>query len=99
MNFLTSLDSLIFPPTLPIDPQKIMEKLSQINLLGKSRVSPPLSEREIARQQRLQQEKEQGYQLLLELCQLGEINYAKHLADQHSQWGYTIEGGEVLLRQ
>lgn len=75
-----------------------MEHIGQINPLG----SIPSEYLEAARKkwnlQRLQKEKEEGYQQLTELCNLEEYDAAKRLADQNSRWGYEIIEGVVMER-
>ena len=73
-----------------------MERIGDIDafLLGRS----PLSEQEMKklRQARHQQQKEDGYQHLTELCRLGEYDAARQLANRNPSWGYEIVGGEVM---
>lgn len=61
---------------------------------------PPLSakEREKLRQEKIQQQRESNYQLLAELCRLGESDAAKLLANRNYNWGYEIVDGEVRER-
>jgi hypothetical protein len=58
----------------------------------------PISEetRKKLRLERLQKEKENGYQLLAELCYLGEYDMAKQLANRNKKWGYEIVDGVVI---
>lgn len=58
----------------------------------------PLSdkERENLHRDKLQQQKEDGYQQLTELCRIGEYDAAKQLANQNSKWGYQIVDGVVV---
>jgi hypothetical protein len=73
-----------------------MERATNINPLSLGR--PPLSgeEGEKLRLARLQKEKAEGYQLLVELCGLGEYDAAKQLANKNSRWGYEIVDGVVM---
>ena len=61
---------------------------------------PTLSakEREKLRQEKFQQQQESNYQLLAELCRLGESDAAKLLANRNYHWGYEIVDGEVRKR-
>lgn len=60
----------------------------------------PLSDRERENLDRdtLQQQKEDGYQQLVELCRLGEYDAAKQLANRYPSWGYEIVDGVVMKR-
>lgn len=73
-----------------------MKRIQDIDAFGLER--PPLSarERENLRQRRLQQQKEEGYQQLAELCRLGEYEAARQLANRNTSWGYQIVDGEVM---
>jgi len=75
-----------------------MEQIRDIDALGLGR--PNLSDRE--REQQLlkknQQQKEEGYQQLVELCALGEYEAAKQLANRHPNWGYEVVDGVVMER-
>jgi len=73
-----------------------MQPISKINPLDLGR--EPLSEeaRVKLRRERVQQEKENGYQLLAELCYLGEYDAAKQLANRNYRWGYEIVDGAVM---
>ncbi len=73
-----------------------MKRISDINPLGEERPNPSNSEREKLCQQRLQHEKDLGFQQLTELCTLGEYHMAKQLAARHSTWGYEIVDGLVV---
>ncbi|MEY3870466.1 MAG: hypothetical protein ACRCT1_04145 [Microcoleaceae cyanobacterium] len=73
-----------------------MEKIANIDPLGKERNMLSDGEREKKTYQRVLQEKEKGYQLLVELCLLGEYNYAQQLAQKNPHWGYCILEGEVI---
>ena len=61
---------------------------------------PPLSakERQKLRQDKIQQQRESNYQLLAELCRLGEVDAAKQLANRNYSWGYEIVDGMVMER-
>jgi len=75
-----------------------MERIGDIDafLLGRS----PLSEQERnkLRWARYQQQKEDGYQQLAELCSLGEYELAKQLANRNPSWGYEVVNGVVMER-
>jgi len=72
-----------------------MKRISEINPLGEERPNPSEEVREKLRLQRLQREKDEGYQKLVELCNLGEYDMAQQLANRHSNWGYEIVDGIV----
>ncbi|MFB2878264.1 hypothetical protein [Floridanema aerugineum] len=76
-----------------------MKRINQIDAfdLGRSPLSD--EEREKLRRERLQKQKEEGYQLLAELCYLGEYDAAKKIANQNQNWGYEIVGGEVMEKE
>ncbi len=65
--------------------------------LGRSPLSD--DERKNLRREKLQQQKEDGYQQLAELCRFGEYDAAQHLANRNPRWGYEIVGGEVMERE
>jgi hypothetical protein len=75
-----------------------MEKIRNIDALGLGR--PTLSDREREQQllEKNQQQKEEGYQQLVELCALGEYEVAKQLANRHPNWGYEVVDGVVMER-
>ncbi|MCC3526997.1 MAG: hypothetical protein JGK21_08185 [Microcoleus sp. PH2017_22_RUC_O_B] len=73
-----------------------MKRISDINPLGSERQNPSNLEREKLRQERLEREKNSGFQQLTELCILGEYDMAKQLAARHSSWGYEIVDGVVV---
>jgi hypothetical protein len=75
-----------------------MKRISEINPLGEERPNPSEEEREKLRLERLQREQEAGYQKLVELCNLGEDDMAKQLANRHFNWGYEIVDGFVMER-
>ncbi len=75
-----------------------MKQISDINPLGEERPNPSEEEREKLRRERLQRERDEGYQKLVELCNLGEYDMAKHLANRHFKWGYEIVEGFVRER-
>jgi hypothetical protein len=76
-----------------------MEKIANIDPLGKERIMLSDGDRETKTYQRVLQEKENGYQLLVELCLLGEYNYAQQLAQKNPHWGYGILEGEVIEKK
>ncbi len=75
-----------------------MQPISDINPLGEERPNPSEEEREKLRQERLQRERNQGYQKLVELCNLGEYDMAEQLANRHFNWRYEIVDGSVMER-
>ena len=76
-----------------------MKRISDINPLGEERPNPSEQERKKLRRERLQREREEGYQKLVELCYLGEYDMAEHLANRHFKWGYEIVEGFVSERR
>jgi hypothetical protein len=75
-----------------------MKQISEINPLGEERPNPSEQERKKLRRERWQREKEEAYQMLVELCYLGEYDMAQHLANRHFNWGYEIVDGIVMER-
>ncbi|MEG4202234.1 hypothetical protein [Microcoleus sp. Pol12A5] len=76
-----------------------MKRISDINPLGEERPNPSEEERENLREERLQRERDQAYQMLVELCNLGEYAMAEQLANRHYfNWGYEIVDGIVMER-
>jgi len=75
-----------------------MKRISEINPLGEERPSPSEQERKKLRRERWQREKEEAYQMLAELCYLGEYDMAQQLANRHFNWGYEIVDGIVMER-
>ena len=75
-----------------------MKQVSDINPLGEERPNPSEQERKKLRRERLQREREEGYQKLAELCNLGEYDMAKQLANRHFNWGYEVVDGIVMER-
>ncbi len=75
-----------------------MKQISDINPLGEERPNPSEEEREKLRRERLQRERDEGYQKLVELCNLGEYDMAKQLANRNSNWGYEIVAHIVMER-
>jgi len=75
-----------------------MKRISDINPLGKDRPNPSEEERGKLRRERLQRERYEAYQMLVELCNLGEYEMAQQLADRHFNWGYEIVDGIVMER-
>ncbi|MBD0341109.1 MAG: hypothetical protein ICV61_09520 [Microcoleus sp. Co-bin12] len=75
-----------------------MKRISEINPLGEERPNPSDEEREKLRRERLQRERDEGYQKLVELCNLGEYDMAKQLANRNSNWGYEIVDHIVMER-
>ncbi|MGB7710654.1 MAG: hypothetical protein WBL95_14160 [Microcoleus sp.] len=75
-----------------------MKRISEINPLGEERANPDEEEREKLRRERLQREKDEGYQMLVELCNLGEYDMAQQLANRNFNWRYEIVDGIVMER-
>ena len=75
-----------------------MRRISEINPLGEERPNPSEETREQLRRERLQRERDEGYQTLVELCNLGEYDMAQQLANRHFNWGYEIVYGVVMER-
>lgn len=75
-----------------------MKRIQDIDALAIGR--PPLSEqeREQLRRAKIQQNKEDGYQYLFELCCIGEYHAAKQIANRNPSWGYEIIDGVVMER-
>lgn len=75
-----------------------MKLIRDINPLGEGRPNPSDKEKKKLRRERLQRERDEGYQKLVELCNLGEYDMAKHLANRHFNWGYEVVEGFVIER-
>ena len=75
-----------------------MKRISEINPLGEERPNPSEQERKKLGRERWQREREEAYQMLVELCNLGEYDMAKQLANRNSNWGYEIVEGFVIER-
>lgn len=75
-----------------------MKRIDEITQLNSLRLPLSQEERENRRRAKIQQDKEQGYQQLEELCRFGEYDAAKHLANWNSRWGYEIIDGMVVER-
>ena len=75
-----------------------MQRISEINPLNLGREVLSQEEREQLRREKYQQERDNGYQLLAELCYLGEYDAAKQLANRNYRWGYEIVDGMVMER-
>ncbi|MBE9124109.1 hypothetical protein IQ269_25740 [Tychonema sp. LEGE 07199] len=73
-----------------------MKRVSDIDPLGSERANPSDEEREQLRRKRLQRERDEGYQKLVELCNFGEYDMAQQLANRHFNWGYEIVDGMVM---
>ena len=73
-----------------------MKRISEINPLGEERPNPDEETRENLLRERLQRERDAGYQMLVELCDLGEFDMAQQLASRNSNWGYEIVDGIVM---
>ncbi|MEG3986615.1 hypothetical protein QUA13_05565 [Microcoleus sp. S28C3] len=75
-----------------------MKRISNINPLGEERPNPSEQKREKLRQERLQRERDEAYQMLVELCNLGEYDMAQQLANRQFNWGYEVVDGIVMER-
>jgi hypothetical protein len=75
-----------------------MQRISEIDVFSLERHSLSEQERKKLQQERFKQEKEEGYQKLVELCYLGEHDMAQQLANNHSNWEYEIVDGIVMER-
>ncbi|MFM9265187.1 hypothetical protein [Tychonema sp. BBK16] len=75
-----------------------MKRISEINPLGEERPNPSDETREQLRRERLQRERDAGYQLLVEFCNFGEYDMARQLSNRNSNWGYEIVDGIVMER-
>jgi hypothetical protein len=75
-----------------------MKRIREINPLGEERQNPDEETREKLRRERLERERDEGYQMLVELCDLGEYDMAEQLANRHFKWGYEIVDGIVMER-
>ena len=75
-----------------------MKRVSDINPLGEERPNPSEQERKKLRRERLQRERDEGYQMLVELCNFGEYDMAQQLAYRHFNWGYEVVDGIVMER-
>ncbi|WP_341732415.1 hypothetical protein [Microcoleus sp. EPA2] len=75
-----------------------MKRISEINPLGEERANPSEQTRENLRRERLQRQRDEGYQMLVELCDMGEYDMAEQLAIRNSNWGYEIVDGIVMER-
>ena len=75
-----------------------MKRISNINPLGEERPNPSEEERENQRRERLQRERDEGYQKLVEFCDLGEYDMAQQLANRYFNWGYEIVDEVVMER-
>ncbi|MBD2576527.1 hypothetical protein [Oscillatoria sp. FACHB-1406] len=73
-----------------------MQKLARIDpsKIERSPVTP--RERKQHNKQQARQQKEELYQQLSGLCQIGEYEAAKQLARRYESWGYEIIDGEVI---
>lgn len=76
-----------------------MKKINKIDGLSLGRMPLSPKERDNLLQEKLQKQKEEGYQLLAEFCRLGEYDAARNLANKNSIWGYEIIDGEVMEKE
>ncbi|MCL1472609.1 hypothetical protein [Argonema antarcticum] len=77
----------------------MMKPIGEIDAFSLGRANLSDEQRKNLRRERLDQEKEDGYQKLAELCRLGEYDAARHLVNRNLGWGYEIVGGEVMERE
>jgi hypothetical protein len=75
-----------------------VQRISDINPLGEERQNMSAAARAKLQQERLQRDRDAGYQKLVELCNLGEFDMAKQLVDRNYNWGYEIADGMVMER-
>ncbi|MDB9494427.1 hypothetical protein PN441_19455 [Spirulina major CS-329] len=75
-----------------------MESLTHLDLTNLGRLPLTPDERAAQHHHRQRQAKADGYAQLIELCRLGEVAMATHLAEQHPGWGYEIVDGTVMER-
>ncbi|HAX76341.1 MAG TPA: hypothetical protein DCY88_11000 [Cyanobacteria bacterium UBA11372] len=73
-----------------------MKKIGNIDPFASGRPHLSDEEREKLRQAKYQQQKEDGYQKLVELCRIGEYEAARHLANRNPHWGYQVIDGEII---
>ncbi|MBD1877957.1 hypothetical protein [Coleofasciculus sp. FACHB-T130] len=73
-----------------------MKRIGEIDAFSLGRPSLSDEERKNINRAKSQQQKEDGYQHLAELCRLGEYDAARQLANRNPSWGYEIVGGEVM---
>lgn len=76
-----------------------MKPLREVDPFTPGRLPLSRSQRQQERNRRRQQEREEGYQLLSELCYIGEAEMAKRISRQNARWGYEIVGDEVVERE
>jgi len=75
-----------------------MEPLHQIDPLLPGRPKSSLEQRRKQAQEQRELEKQEGYQKLLDLCAIGELEAAQRLAAAYPHWGYEIIDGWVSDR-
>lgn len=75
-----------------------MKQVHDIDAMASGRPILSDQEREQLRRSKLQQQKEEGYQYLVELCCIGEYDAAKQLANRNLGWGYEVVDGVVSER-
>jgi hypothetical protein len=73
-----------------------MKSIGDIDPLIPERPMLPYRERQKLRSARSQQQKHNGYQILVEFCHMGEYDAARQLANKNPSWGYEIIDGEVM---
>lgn len=76
-----------------------MKRVGEIDIVDSLRLPLSKEERKNRRRAKLQQQKEEGYQQLEELCRFGEYDAAKHLANRNPNWGYEIIDGMVMEKE
>lgn len=76
----------------------MMEPLHQIDPLlpGRLQISP--EQRQKQAQEQRERERQEGYQKLIDLCAIAELEAAQRLVAAHPHWGYEIIDGWVSDR-
>lgn len=75
-----------------------MKRIRDIDAIALGRPNLSHQKREQLHQTKLQQQKEEGYQYLVELCRIREYDAAGQLANRNPSWGYEIVDGVVMER-
>lgn len=73
-----------------------MKKISNIDPFASGIANLSDEQREKLHQAKYQQQQEEGYQKLVELCRISEYDAARQLANRNPNWGYEIAAGEVI---
>lgn len=76
-----------------------MKRINRIDGFSLGRIPLSSQERDNLRQEKRQKQKEEGYQILAELCRLGEYDAARNLVNKNSSWGFEIVDGEVMEKE